>query len=249
MIYFIGAGSGDPELLTIKGKKLIDSADIIVYAGSLVNKEIFSDSSAQLFNSAEMTLEEVIEVLEDAEKKDLKAVRVHTGDPSIYGAIREQIDILESKGIECKVVPGVSSFLSACATLKREYTLPEISQTVILTRLEGRTPVPEREKLENLAVHRASMAIFLSVSMIEEVVKRLATSYPLATPVAVVSRASWSDEKVIRGTLMDIAEKTLTENITKTALILVGDFLGDEYALSKLYDKHFTHEYRKGTEE
>ncbi len=250
MIYFIGAGSGDPELLTIKGKKLIDNADVIVYAGSLVNKEIFKDikENAKLYNSASMTLEEVCEILVNAEKNNKKAVRVHTGDPSIFGAIREQMDILDKENIEYEVIPGVSSFLAAAAALKKEYTLPSVSQTVILTRMEGRTPVPEYEKIEELAKHRSTMIIFLSVSMIRELCVKLMTSYAPETPVAVVYKASWNDQKIIKGTLENIAEKTEKEGISKTALITVGNFLGDDYELSKLYDKNFTHEYRKGIE-
>ena len=250
MIYFVGAGAGDPELLTIKGKRVIDNADIIVYAGSLVNKEIFSDAKpeAKIYNSASMTLEEVSDILVNAEKKGLKAVRVHTGDPSLYGAVREQFDILEKHNIQYEVIPGVSSFLAAAAALKKEYTLPDVSQTVILTRMEGRTPVPEPESIESLASHNATMVIFLSVKMTDELVKRLIVSYPSDTPAAVVYKASWKDQKIIRGTLENISEKVKNAGITKTALVIVGNFLGDEYELSKLYDRNFTHEFRQGAE-
>lgn len=250
MIYFIGAGAGDPELLTIKGKRLIDDADVIIYAGSLVNKEILKDTkeNAEIYNSASMTLEEVTDILIKADKCGKKAVRVHTGDPSIYGAVREQMDVLEKADIEYEVVPGVSSFLAAAAALKKEYTLPDVSQTVILTRMEGRTPVPEREKIEELAKHRSTMIIFLSAGMIDELSERLMTSYPENTHAAVIYKASWNDQKIIRGTLKDIAEKTKNAGIYKTALIAVGDFLGDDYELSKLYDKNFSHEFRKGNE-
>lgn len=248
MVYFIGAGSGDPELLTIKGKRLIDSADVIIYAGSLVNPDILNGikSGAEVYDSSGMTLEEVMDILINAEKSGKKAVRVHTGDPSIYGAVREQMDILDKNDIDYEVIPGVSSFLAAAAALKKEYTLPGISQTVILTRMEGRTEVPEYEKIEALAKHRASMAIFLSAGMIKELAERLMTSYPSETPAAVVYKASWDSEKIVMGTLSDIAEKTIEAGITKTALITVGEFLGNKYEFSKLYDKTFTHEYRKG---
>ena len=175
--------------------------------------------------------------------------RVHTGDPSIFGAHREQMDILGENGVEFEVIPGVSSFLASAGSLKKEFTLPDVSQTVICTRLAGRTPVPERESLESLASHRASMAIFLSVQMIDEVVEKLSTHYPMDTPVAVVQRATWKDEKKVIGTLATISDLVKKENITKTAQILVGDFLGDRYSKSKLYDKTFTHEYRKGKDE
>lgn len=249
-VYFIGAGPGDPELMTLKGKSLVESADVLIYAGSLVNKEVLQwrKESAEVHNSASMTLDDVIEVMQKGLLEDKKVVRVHTGDPSIYGAIREQIDRLKANEIECEVVPGVSSFVASAAALKMEFTLPDITQTVILTRLEGRTPVPEKEALEKLAAHRASMAIFLSVQMIDQVVERLLVHYPSTTPVAVVQRATWEDQKIVMGTLEDIEMKVKEANITKTAQILVGDFLGDEYSLSKLYDKSFTHEYRQGVQ-
>lgn len=249
-VYFIGAGPGDPELMTLKGKSLVETADVLIYAGSLVNKEVLQwrKETAEVHNSASMTLDDVIEVMLKGLDEGKKVVRVHTGDPSIYGAIREQIDRLKAKDIECKVVPGVSSFVASAAALNMEFTLPDITQTVILTRLEGRTPVPEKEALEKLAAHRASMAIFLSVQMIDQVVERLLVHYPITTPVAVVQRATWEDQKIVLGTLEDIESKVKEANITKTAQILVGDFLGNEYSLSKLYDKTFTHEYRQGVE-
>ena len=250
IVYLVGAGPGDPELITVKGQRIVNEADIIIYAGSLVNKAIIGGhkSDAEIFNSASMTLDEVIAVIERGTKENKKIARVHTGDPSIYGAIREQMDRLDKLKIPFEVVPGVSSFVASAAALKKEFTLPDVSQTVILTRLEGRTPVPEKEKLEDLASHQASMAIFLSVQMIDDVVRRLTTHYSPKTPVAVVQRATWDDQKIVLGTLENIAEKVKSEKITKTAQILVGDFLGDEYSLSKLYDPHFTHEYRKGIE-
>lgn len=247
-VYFIGAGPGDPELITVKGQRIIKDADIIIYAGSLVPKEVISchKEGAELYNSAGMTLEEVIDVTVKGVKNGKKVARVHTGDPAIFGAHREQMDMLDSYGIEYEVIPGVSSFLASASSLKKEFTLPNVSQTVICTRLEGRTPVPERESLESLAQHRCSMAIFLSVHMIDEVVKKLVTSYPITTPVAVVQRATWEDEKIVVGTLENIAILVKEANITKTAQILVGDFLGNKYEKSKLYDKNFSHEYRKG---
>ena len=252
MISFIGAGPGDPELLTIKGKKIIDEADVIIYAGSLVNPAVLSGAKkgARIYNSAEMNLDEVIEVMKDAESKKLKTARVHTGDPSIYGAIREQIDRLDELGIESEVIPGVSSAFATAAVLKKEYTLPDVSQTVIFTRMEGRTPMPEGEKLEDLAKHHATMVIFLSIGFMERMTEQLiAGGYSEDTPVAVVYKASWPDQKIVTGSLKNIAKKVKDAGITKTALTVVGDFLGDEYSLSKLYDKAFTTEFRKGVSE
>lgn len=251
MVYFVGAGAGDPELLTIKGKRLIDSADVVIYAGSLVNPEVLKDvkKDCAVYDSAGMNLEEVLDVMKAAEAEGKTTVRVHTGDSSIYGAIREQLDALDKLNIEHEVVPGVSSFLAAAAAMQKEYTLPDVTQTVILTRMEGRTPVPERESIEELAKHRATMVLFLSVGMIDELVMKLKTSYPETTPVAVVYKASWPDQKIIYGTLSDIAAKVKEAGIKKTALVTVGDFLGNEYELSKLYDKTFTHEYRQGISE
>ena len=249
-VYFIGAGPGDPELITIKGQRIVKEADVIIYAGSLVPREVIEchKEGAEVHNSASMSLDEVIDVTVKAVKEGKKVARVHTGDPAIYGAHREQMDMLDEYGIEYEVIPGVSSFLASAAVIKKEFTLPNVSQTVICTRMEGRTPVPEKEKLASLAKHRASMAIFLSVQMIGKVVEELATSYPMTTPVAVVQRATWSDQKIVLGTLENIEEEVKKSGINKTAQILVGDFLGNEYEKSKLYDKTFTHEYRKGIE-
>lgn len=250
MVHFIGAGPGDPELLTIKGKKLIDNADIIIYAGSLVNKEVLAGAKggAKIYNSATMTLEEVIEVMKDADEKGLDVARVHTGDPAIFGAHREQMDELDRLGIAHEVIPGVSSFLAVAAALEKEYTLPGVSQTVILTRMEGRTPVPPKEKLKDLAKHNSTMIIFLSVGMIQELSDILKEEYRPDTPVAVVYKASWEDQKIVIGDLTNIADKVKEAGITKTALTVVGDFLGDEYELSKLYDKTFSHEFRSAKE-
>lgn len=250
MVHFIGAGPGDPELLTIKGKKLIDSADVIIYAGSLVNREVLAGAKegAAIYNSASMTLEEVIAVMKEADEKGLDVARVHTGDPAIFGAHREQLDELDRLGIRHEVVPGVSSFLAAAAALEKEYTLPGVSQTVILTRMEGRTPVPPKEKLRDLAKHNATMIIFLSVGMIEEMAAILKEEYTASTPVAVVYKASWEDQKIVAGNLENIGKKVKEAGITKTALTVVGDFLGDEYELSRLYDKTFSHEFRNAKE-
>ncbi|SCX80117.1 precorrin-4 C(11)-methyltransferase [Alkaliphilus peptidifermentans] len=247
-VYFIGAGPGDPKLITLKGHEVIKRADVIIYAGSLVNPEVIAHgkSSAAVYNSASMTLKEVLEVMKVAVEEGLIVARVHTGDPSIYGAIREQMDALEALSISYEVIPGVSSFVASAAALKKELTLPEVSQTVILTRMEGRTAVPAEESLRSLAKHQATMAIFLSVHMIEEVVAELASAYSKDTPIAVVQKASWPEEKIIIGTLENIAEKVKEAGVTKTAQILVGNFLGDQYELSKLYDEKFSHQYREG---
>ncbi|MFZ5989663.1 MAG: precorrin-4 C(11)-methyltransferase [Bacillota bacterium] len=250
MVVFVGAGPGDPELITVKGRRYIEEADVIIYAGSLVNEELLklSKQDCMVYNSASMTLKDVVEVMRDASMSNKLAVRLHTGDPSIYGAIREQMDQLDNLGIEYEVVPGVSSFFAAAAALKKEYTLPGVTQTVILTRMEGRTGVPQKEKIEALASHGAAMVIFLSVHMMDELVERLKCGYRLDTPVAVVYKASWPQQKIVRGTLDNIAELVVKEGIKKTALVVVGDFLGNDYELSKLYDDNFSHEYRSAGE-
>ena len=250
MVHFVGAGSGAADLITLRGKKLIEEADIIVYAGSLVNPELlqYAKGDIKIYNSAKMTLDEVVDVMKQGDTKNI--VRLHTGDPCVYGAIREQMDRLNELGIEYDVCPGVSSFCGSAAALKAEYTLPDVSQTVIITRMEGRTPVPEKEKIRLLASHNSTMVIFLSTGMLEELSAELiAGGYSADTPAAIVYKATWPDEKVMRctvGTLNETAEKN---GIKKTALITVGDFLGDDYSLSKLYDKTFTTEFRKGVEE
>lgn len=247
-VYFVGAGPGDPDLITVKGKKIVQEADIIIYAGSLVNPEIIGcrKESAEVFNSATMTLEEVIAEIKRGVSENKKVARVHTGDPSIYGAIREQMDMLDEDNIPYDVIPGVSSFVAAAAAIKKEFTLPSVSQTIICTRVEGRTAVPEGESLEKLASHKASMAIFLSVHMIDDVVKKLLTSYPKETPVAIVEKATWEDQAIYLGTLETIGDIVKKAGVTKTAQILVGNFIGNDYEKSKLYDKSFTHEFRKG---
>ena len=249
MVYFIGAGPGDVDLITVKGRRILEEADVVIYAGSLVKSEHlkFCKKEALTYNSAKMTLEEVIDVIkENYENGKKNIVRLHTGDPSIYGAIKEQMDELERLNIEYKVIPGVSSFTAAAASIKKEFTLPNVSQTVILTRIEGRTPVPETESLEKLASIKASMAIFLSVSMIDKVVEKLRIGYGRNVPIAVIEKATWEDERVIIGTLDDIVDKVKEAKITKTAQILVGDFIDCEYDKSRLYDKSFTHMFRKG---
>lgn len=248
MVDFVGAGCGAADLITVRGMRLIQNADVIIYAGSLVNPELtkFAKDSCEICNSAHMTLDEVIEVMEKAEAAGKNTVRLHTGDPSLYGAIREQTDRLDKLGIEYKICPGVSSFCGAAAALKAEYTLPEISQSVIITRMAGRTPVPEKESIESLAAHGASMVIFLSAGMTSEVSERLQKGgYSAETPAALVYKATWEDEKVCRCTVGTLAETAEKNGINKTALIVVGDFLGENRFLSKLYDPNFETGYRK----
>lgn len=249
MLYFIGAGPGAVDLITMKGHNLLTKADVVIYAGSLVNPELlnYTKESCVHYNSAHMTLEEVIDVIVKSEQENKLTVRLHTGDPSIFGAIREQIDLLKKYDIKYEVVPGVSSFFGAAASLGAEYTLPGISQSVIITRMEGRTPVPERESIRSFASHKATMVLFLSSSLTEKLAKELVEGgYEPETPVAVVYKATWPDEKIYRCTIETLHE-TMTENkITKTALILVGNFLGNEYERSELYNPNFTHEYRVG---
>ncbi len=246
MVIFVGAGPGDAELITVKGMKKLQEADVVIYAGSLVNADLlkYCKEDVVIHNSASMHLDEVIAVMEAAVKIGKTVVRLHTGDPSIYGAIREQMDRLKKKEIAFEIIPGVSSFVAAASRIQQEFTLPGVSQTVIITRLKGRTGDCEGGKLEELAQHHASMAIFLSIQAIDEVVIRLKTGYADRTPVAVVYKATWPDEKIIRGTLADISSKVAKEEVNRHALVLVGDFMGDDYELSKLYDRHFTHMYR-----
>ena len=251
MVYFVGAGPGATDLITVKGQNLLKEADVIIYAGSLVNEEHLelAKEECRIYNSASMTLEEVVQVMKEAEKSGKTTVRLHTGDPSIYGAIREQMDLLDEEKISYQVVPGVSSFCGAAAALKAEYTLPEVSQTVIITRMAGRTPVPEKEEIALLASHQATMAIFLSTGLLEPLKERLlAGGYCEDTPAAIVYKATWPEEKVFYGTVGTLPGIAKENNITKTALILVGEFLGDAYERSKLYDPSFTHEYREATE-
>ena len=248
MVNFVGAGCGAVDLITVRGMKLLQNADVIIYAGSLVNSELlnYARSGCEIHNSAYMTLDEVISVMEKAETEEKMTVRLHTGDTSLYGAIREQIDRLEALGISYEICPGVSSFCGVAAALRAEYTLPGVSQTVIITRRSGRTEVPEKESIQSLAKHGATMVIFLSTGMLEELSKELAEGgYKPDTPCAIVYKASWEDEKVCRCTIENLAQTALDNGIKKTALICVGDFLGDNYSLSKLYDKTFETEFRK----
>ncbi len=250
MVHFVGAGSGAADLITLRGKALIEAADVIIYAGSLVNPELlgYARSDCEIHNSAAMTLDEVIDVMEMAENSGRTTVRLHTGDPCVFGAIREQMDRLDKLGIEYDVCPGVSSFCGAAAALKAEYTLPDVSQTVILTRMAGRTPVPEKESIESLAAHHATMVIFLSAGMLGELSERLISGgYSADTPAAIVYKATWSDEKVCRCTVGNLAETAKNNGIAKTALITVGDFLGDIRSLSRLYSADFETGYRKAT--
>ncbi|MDO5293012.1 MAG: precorrin-4 C(11)-methyltransferase [bacterium] len=250
MVYFVGAGSGAVDLITVRGARLLGEADIVIYAGSLVNPELLTMTKKEclIYNSAKMSLDEVLEVMYENREKNI--VRLHTGDPSIYGAIREQMDGLIREGIEYQVCPGVSSMCGAAAALKAEYTLPDVAQTVIVTRMAGRTPVPERENIRSLAAHHATMVIFLSSSMTEKLKEELLLGgYEEETPCAIVYKATWPEEKVIRGTLKELPQMAKDNQITKTALIVVGDFLGDEYELSKLYDKTFATEFREAKKE
>ena len=249
-VYIVGAGAGDPELITVKGQKLLQKADVIIYAGSLVNPALlgFAKEGAEIHDSASMTLPEVIETIEKAVAKDLMVVHLHTGDPSIYGAIQEQMDALKKKDIDFEVVPGVSSFLATAAALKQEYTLPGISQTVIITRNEGRTPVPEREKLRSLAAHQATMCIFLSITMLADVVKELIEGgYAPDTPIAIVQRASWPEQKIVRATLETIVAEIADKGIDRTAMIVVSRCLGADYELSRLYAPEFSHMFREAS--
>ena len=250
MIYFVGAGSGAADLITVRGARLLEQADVVVWAGSLVNIELLSycKPTCEIHDSARLTLEETDAILQRAAHEGKLCVRLHTGDPAIYGAIREQMERLDAASIAYEVVPGVSSMFAAAASLKKEFTVPGVSQTVIVSRMEGRTPVPDREHIRSLSTHGATMVLFLSSGMIPALVAELLAggAYSEQTPCAVVYKASWQDEKIVRGTLSDIAQKAADAGITKTALVLVGDFLGDHYELSRLYDKHFSTEYRKG---
>ena len=247
LVSIVGAGPGDPELITVKGERLLREADLVVYAGSLVNKKLLDvvKESCTLYDSAGMDLEEICRIMVDYAREGKEVVRLHSGDPSLYGALREQLKLLEEAGVEYKMVPGVSSFSAAAAAVGKEYTLPEISQTVILTRLAGRTPVPESQALGGLAKHRASMAIFLSVGMIDKVIEELREGYADDTPAAVVYKASWDEEQVIYGTVGDIAGKVKEAGLKLSALILVGSFLGDPVSRSRLYDAGFSHGCRE----
>lgn len=253
-VYFVGAGPGAADLITVRGANLLRAADLVIYAGSLVDRQLVQTyaGQAQVHDSSGMALTGIITVMLDAVAAGQKVVRLHTGDPSVYGAIQEQMEALDRLGIGYEVVPGVTSAFAAAAALKQELTLPEVSQTIIITRMEGRTPVPEREALRSLAGHGATLALYLSVGMIETMVQELLAggAYTAATPVAVVSRATWPDELIVEGCLAEIAGKVQSAGITKQAMILVGDALGARRlgmkARSLLYDETFSHGCREG---
>ena len=252
MVHFVGAGPGAPDLITRRGAALLQKADCIIYAGSLVNPALLglAREDCSVYNSAEMTLEQVLAVMRQMEAAGRTTVRLHTGDPCVYGAHREQMDELDKRGLPYEVCPGVSSFCGAAAALKAEYTLPNVSQSVILTRMEGRTPVPEKEQIESFAAHGATMVIFLSIGLVAKVQEALLAggAYTADTPTAVVYKATWPEQRVVRCTVGSLAESTKAAGITKTALIVVGDFLGTRYERSKLYDPAFATEYRPATE-
>ena len=251
MIHFVGAGSGAPDLITLRGKTFLEQADVIIYAGSLVNPQLldYAKEGCEIYNSAKMTLEEVLDVMFAAEKDGKMTVRLHTGDPCLYGAIREQMDVLDEKGIEYDYTPGVSSFCGAASALNLEYTLPDVSQTVIITRMAGRTPVPEKEEIAKLASHGATMVVFLSTGLLEQLSQRLiAGGYTADTPVAIVYKATWEDEKAFVCTVGTLAETAARNHITKTALMIIGDVVThSHYNRSELYNPAFTTEFREAT--
>lgn len=249
-VYIVGAGPGDPELITVKGRRLLEEANVIIYAGSLVPKALlgYANEECEIYNSATMSLPEVLAVIEKSVGEGKQVVRLHTGDPSLYGAIQEQMDALREKGIDYEVVPGVSSFLATAAALKQEYTLPGVTQTVIITRNEGRTAVPDREGLRSLAAHKATMCIFLSISMLDEVVAELiAGGYEPDTPIAIVQRASWPEQRIFRATLSTICEEIKGKGVDRTSMIVVSHVLGSDYELSRLYAPEFSHGFRKAS--
>ena len=251
MVHFVGAGSGAADLITLRGKNLLEKADVIIYAGSLVNPQLleYAREDCKIFNSAKMTLEEVLEVIFQAEEEGKTTVRLHTGDPCLYGAIREQMDVLDEKGIAYDYCPGVSSFSGAAAALNLEYTLPNVSQSVVITRMAGRTPVPEKESIESFAAHQATMVVFLSTGMLEELSRRLIKGgYKPDTPAAIVYKATWEDEKKFVCTVATLAQTAKENKITKTALMIIGDVVSHtSYDRSLLYHPEFTTEFRKGT--
>jgi len=249
MIYFIGAGPGDPELITVKGARILAQSNLVIYTGSLVNKNILDlcSQETEIHNSASMNLEEIVGLMISRYREGKVVTRLHTGDPSLYGAIQEQMDVLRRESIPFTVIPGVSSFLAAAASIPCELTLPDVTQTVILTRMEGRTPVPASESIRSLAAHKATMCVFLSVHMLENLAEELILGgYDKETPIIVIKKASWPDEYIISGTLADIAGKVAEAGITSTAMIIVSNVFKSEYSLSCLYDANFTHGYRGG---
>jgi precorrin-4/cobalt-precorrin-4 C11-methyltransferase len=247
-VYFVGCGPGDPDLITIKAKKIIQKADVVVYSGSLIPTQILSFcKKAKLHDASKLVREEIFEILRDNAIKNKVVVRLHDGDPSIYGAIKEQTDNLQTKGIESELVPGVTSFLASAAALGIQLTLPGVTQTIIITRAESRTKVPKEERISDLAKHKATMIFYLSVHLLSNIVKQaMEGGYAPSTPAAVVYRASWNDEKIITGTLTDITKKVRDEKITRTAIVIIGDVIKPKsYEYSKLYDKTFSHGFRK----
>ncbi len=247
-VFFVGCGPGDPELITIKAKKLIQKADIVVYSGSLIPPAILKlCKKGKLYDASGLVREEIFEILYKNAKKDKLVVRLHDGDPSIYGAIKEQIDNLQEKGISSVVVPGVTAFLASAAELGTQLSLPGVTQTIIVTRAESRTKVPKREKISELAKHKATLIFYLSVHLLSDIVKEsLAGGYKKSTPVAVVYRATWKDQKIVKGTLDNITKRVRDEKITKTAIVIISDVIDSKsYEYSKLYDKKFSHGYRK----
>ncbi|MEK7307256.1 MAG: precorrin-4 C(11)-methyltransferase [Nitrospirota bacterium] len=245
-VYFVGAGPGDPKLITIKGKEIIEKADIVIYAGSLVNKEIliFAVNAKEVHNSATLNLNEIGDIFRKAKERDFNVARIHSGDPSIYGAINEQMRLLDDLGIAYEVIPGISSFQAAAAALCQELTLPEVCQTITLSRVGGDTPVPEKEDLREIIKSRPTLILFLSISSLGKIVKILKTSYPPSTPVAVVYKVSWPDEVIVTGTIEDIMERTKEKNLKKTALIIVGEVLAKKGGASQLYNEGFSHAWR-----
>jgi len=247
-VYFVGCGPGDPELITIKAKKLIQKADVVVYSGSLIPTPILKFcKKGKLYNAAKLVREEIFDILNKNAKKEKLVVRLHDGDPTIYGAIKEQIDNLQKEDIECEIIPGVTSFLASAAAIGAQLTLPGVTQTIIVTRAESRTKVPKREKISELAKHKATMIFYLSVHLLSNIVKEVIVGgYSKTTPAAVVYRASWNDQKIIIGTLSDITKKVHAQKITRTAIIIIGDIIKPtSYEFSKLYDKTFSHGFRK----
>ena len=251
MIYFVGAGSGAPDLITVRGQNLLRQADVIIYAGSLVNPQLLEEKKGDcvVYNSAKMTLEEVIEVMKQSESEGKMTVRLHTGDPCIYGAIREQMDILDELGISYESCPGVSAFCGAASALNLEYTLPDVSQSVIITRMAGRTPVPEKENIASFAAHQATMVVFLSTGLLEQLSEQLiAGGYSADTPAAIVYKATWPEEEKYICTVGTLAQTAKEHNITKTALMIIGDAVThSHYERSELYNPAFTTEFREAT--
>ncbi len=245
-VYFVGGGPGDPKLITIKGKEIIEKADIVIYAGSLVNKEIliFAVNAKEVHDSAALNLNEIGDIFRKAKEGDFNVARIHSGDPSIYGAINEQMRLLDDLGIAYEVIPGISSFQAAAAALCQELTLPEVCQTITLSRVGGETPVPKKEDLREIIKTRPTLILFLSISSLGEIVKILKTSYPPSTPVAVVYKVSWPDEVIVTGTIEDILERTKEKNFKKTALIIVGEVLAKKGGVSQLYNEGFSHAWR-----